>query len=67
MRNLHRQHFRNAGGTPIADLIPVHVLVSPDELQQSAKKEPEFSTQYDRDAELSQIVPSEYGPRLVKL
>ncbi|KAF2142315.1 uncharacterized protein K452DRAFT_317987 [Aplosporella prunicola CBS 121167] len=67
MQNFHKQHFRNAGGVPIAGLIPVHFSISPDELQESARAETGVSTQHDRGAELSQVVPSEYGPRLVAL
>lgn len=60
--------FRNAGGVPLTDKIPVHFLVEPDEMHESAKQETRvLNKQIASREELSRIVPVECGQRLVAL
>ncbi|KAG2417269.1 hypothetical protein HFD88_008488 [Aspergillus terreus] len=64
----YKVHFRNAGGVPTADRIPVHFMIAADELAASAKQETSCRTagEATRD-ELNRLVPPEYGQRLVSL
>lgn len=74
----YKVHFRNAGGVPTAEKIPVHFMIAADELAESAKRETSCRLPADgtgntsssassaRD-ELNRLVPLEYGPRLVAL
>jgi hypothetical protein len=64
----YKVHFRNAGGVPTADRIPVHFMIAADELAASAKQETSCRTagETTRD-ELNRLVPPEYGQRLVSL
>ncbi|PLB45786.1 fungal-specific transcription factor domain protein [Aspergillus steynii IBT 23096] len=72
----YKVHFRNAGGVPTAEKIPVHFMIAADELADSAKRETSCrlpadgstssSSTSSRD-ELNRLVPPEYGPRLVAL
>ncbi|KAF9891763.1 hypothetical protein FE257_003244 [Aspergillus nanangensis] len=64
----YKVHFRNAGGVPTAERIPVHFMIAADELAASAKQETSCRTagEATRD-ELNRLVPHEYGQRLVSL
>lgn len=64
----YKVHFRNAGGVPTADKIPVHFMLAADDLAASAKQE--TSCRFGGDAtreELNRLVPHDYGQRLVSL
>ncbi|GMF72115.1 unnamed protein product [Aspergillus oryzae] len=64
----YKVHFRNAGGVPTADKIPVHFMLAADDLATSAKQE--TSCRFSGDAtreELNRLVPHDYGQRLVSL
>lgn len=67
MRNFHKTHFRNVGGVPIAQKIPVHFMISTNELYESVRDETRINAENDYDTELNHIVPPEYGPRLIAL
>lgn len=67
MRNFHKTHFRNVGGVPIAQKIPVHFMISTNELHENVGDETRINAENDYDTELNHIVPLEYGPRLVAL
>ncbi|KAL4895528.1 fungal-specific transcription factor domain-containing protein [Aspergillus ambiguus] len=64
----YKVHFRNAGGVPTADRIPVHFMIAADELAASAKQETCCRTAGETTREeLNRLVPPEYGQRLVSL
>lgn len=63
----HQVHFRNAGGVPRDEKIPVHFLVSADELYDSAKETTKYPNTVSRRDELNSLVPLECGQRLVSL
>lgn len=62
----HQAHFRNAGGVPLEEKIPVHFLVTADEVYESAKDTTSYG-KIDRREELNTLVPLEHGQRLVSL
>jgi hypothetical protein len=64
----YKVHFRNAGGVPTAEKIPVHFMLAADDLASSAKQE--TSCRFGGDTtreELDRLVPRDYGQRLVSL
>ncbi|KAL4978173.1 hypothetical protein BDW66DRAFT_149303 [Aspergillus desertorum] len=66
--NFHQIRFRNAGGVPLNEKIPVHYLVTDDALYESAAA----STRADRGCptprqELDALVPVDQGQRLISL
>ncbi|KAF4883250.1 putative transcriptional regulatory protein [Colletotrichum fructicola] len=64
LRSFHKLHIRNAGGVPTADKIPVHFLLSSDDLYQSSTaglKAVELRRRLDY------LVPQSAGARLVRL
>ncbi|KAF9887206.1 hypothetical protein FE257_010460 [Aspergillus nanangensis] len=65
----HHVHFRNAGGVPLEEKIPVHFLVTADQLYQTAKEKSGTSSSGERSVrdELNELVPLECGQRLVIL
>ncbi|PLB53502.1 fungal-specific transcription factor domain protein [Aspergillus steynii IBT 23096] len=62
----HQVHFRNAGGVPLEEKIPVHFLVSADAVYESAKGTTSYGKGGRRE-ELNSLVPLECGQRLVSL
>lgn len=67
LRTFHKLHFRHAGGVPTSDRIPVHFLVSADELCESAAAETRVAEARELRAELDLLLPPAYGARLVRL
>lgn len=63
----HLVHFRNAGGVPLDEKIPVHFLVAADHLYEPAKAETRFPREGLARDELNALVPLECGQRLVAL
>ncbi|KAJ5221597.1 uncharacterized protein N7469_010484 [Penicillium citrinum] len=63
----HQVHFRNAGGVPLEEKIPVHFLVSADHLYEQRKEETRFPKRDRAREELNTLVPLECGQRLVSL
>lgn len=63
----HQVHFRNAGGVPREEKIPVHFLVTGDELYDAAKETTRYPNIGSRRDELNSLVPLECGQRLVSL
>ena len=63
----HQVHFRNAGGVPLDDKIPVHFLVTADHLYEPAKQETKYAQRNTLRDELDSLVPLECGQRLVSL
>ncbi|XHF99555.1 hypothetical protein AWENTII_003054 [Aspergillus wentii] len=63
----HQVHFRNAGGVPLEEKIPVHFLVAADQLYDSTKEQTRFPKREHLREELDALVPLEYGQRLVAL
>ena len=67
-RTFQNTQYRNAGGLPLAHKIPIHLLIEPDELHESAKDETRaYDKQISSRDELEHIVPLECGQRLVAL
>jgi hypothetical protein len=60
-------HFRNAGGVPRDEKIPVHFLVTGDELYDTAKQTTKYPSIGARRDELNSLVSLECGQRLVSL
>jgi hypothetical protein len=67
LRSFHKVHYRHAGGVPTGDKIPVHFLVSDDELCQGAAAETRSHGEGDLRIELEALVPAVHGARLVRL
>lgn len=63
----HQVHFRNAGGVPLEEKIPVHFLVTADQLYDQTKDETRFPPRDRAREELNTLVPLECGQRLVSL
>lgn len=64
---VHQVHFRNAGGVPLDEKIPVHFLVTTDSLYESSKRHTRITNGDILRARLQELVPMEYGPRLFSL
>ena len=63
----HQVHFRNAGGVPLDEKIPVHFLVTADPVYESAQEETRVHQKENRRIELNALVPLEWGQRLISL
>lgn len=66
LRSVHRLYFRNAGGVPTADKIPVHFLVSDDKYLAHPLGGLRDAVEGARER-LAQLVVPAYGVRLVRL
>lgn len=67
-RLFHQVHFRNAGGVPLDEKIPVHFLVSADALYQSAKEKTGIlSREGAAREELDALISPGCGQRLARL
>ncbi|KAL2834573.1 hypothetical protein BJY01DRAFT_239150 [Aspergillus pseudoustus] len=66
---LHFQHvrFRNAGGVPLAEKIPVHFLVTDTAVYESARASTRVLRQPSPRDVLDSLIPVEHGQRLVAL
>ncbi|KAL3442920.1 hypothetical protein BJX65DRAFT_321050 [Aspergillus insuetus] len=66
---LHFQHvrFRNAGGVPLAEKIPVHYLVTDAAVYEPAKLSTRTWRQLSPRDALDTLIPAEHGQRLVSL
>ncbi|KAF7125399.1 hypothetical protein CNMCM5793_001577 [Aspergillus hiratsukae] len=70
MRSLHRTHFRHVGGVPVERLVPVHFLVTDNDLLAPAKEATRIRGPGGPDmarAELDAMVAPEHGRRLLSL
>lgn len=69
MKYFYKVHYRNAGGVPTAQRIPVHFMITADDLSAPMKQETRAgggaggATREQLDC----VVPPEYGRRLVAL
>lgn len=63
----HQVHFRNAGGVPLDEKIPVHFLVTAEGLYDASKEATGFPKRALIRDELESLVPIECGQRLVAL
>lgn len=67
-RTFQNTQYRNAGGLPLAHKIPIHLLIEPDELHETAADETRaYDKQIGSREELEHIVPLECGQRLIAL
>ncbi|KAL3456268.1 hypothetical protein BJX64DRAFT_281500 [Aspergillus heterothallicus] len=66
---LHFQHvrFRNAGGVPLAEKIPVHFLVTDASVYESAKASTRVARQSSPRDVLNSLIPIDHGQRLIAL
>jgi hypothetical protein len=67
MKYLYKVHFRNAGGVPTAQRIPIHFMITSGELTASIKHETRTGLGEATRERLNYLVPPEYGRRLVAL
>ncbi|KAJ5296198.1 hypothetical protein PENANT_c021G03926 [Penicillium antarcticum] len=67
MKHFYKVHFRNAGGVPTVQRIPVHFMISADELAEAIKLETRAGAGDVTRERLNYLVPPEYGRRLVGL
>jgi hypothetical protein len=67
MKYFYKVHYRNAGGVPTAQRIPVHFMVSSEELSSAIKQETRAGIGEVTREHLDCLVPPEYGRRLVAL
>lgn len=63
----HQVHFRNAGGVPLDEKVPVHFLVTGEQLYDTSKDSTRFPQRALIRKELDSLVPLECGQRLVAL
>ncbi|OJJ88404.1 Zn(II)2Cys6 transcription factor [Aspergillus glaucus CBS 516.65] len=63
----HQVHFRNAGGVPLDEKIPVHFLVTVEGLYDASKQATGFPKRALIREELESLFPLECGQRLVAL
>ncbi|KAJ5660874.1 uncharacterized protein N7484_000246 [Penicillium longicatenatum] len=63
----HQVHFRNAGGVPLDEKIPVHFLVTADQLYEPLKQQPETPNLSPTHDELNSLVPLGCAQRLIIL
>lgn len=63
----HQVHFRNAGGVPLDEKIPVHFLVTAEGLYDASKEATGFPKRALVREELESLFPLECGQRLVAL
>lgn len=64
LRSVHKMYFRNAGGVPTADKIPIHFLVSDERYLGHPLG---FNVGGDERMQLGQLVQPAYGVRLISL
>lgn len=67
LRSVHKMYFRNAGGCPTSDLIPVHFIVSDNKYLNHPLMPLYNSIGHDARLQLNQLVLPSYGVRLIKL
>lgn len=67
MKYFYKVHFRNAGGVPTAQRIPIHFMISAEELTANIKYETRAGLGEATRERLNYLVPPEYGRRLVAL
>lgn len=67
MKHLYKVHYRNAGGVPTAQRIPVHFMITADELSTPIKQETRAGVGEASREQLDCLVPPEYGRRLIAL
>ncbi|KAJ5139447.1 hypothetical protein N7448_002855 [Penicillium atrosanguineum] len=67
MKYFYKVHYRNAGGVPTAQRIPVHFMITSDDLSTAMKNETRAGTGEVTKEHLDCLVPPEYGRRLVAL
>ncbi|KAJ5688521.1 hypothetical protein N7462_002913 [Penicillium macrosclerotiorum] len=67
MRLFYKVHYRNAGGVPTAQRIPIHFMISSEDLSSTAKQETRAGMGEATREQLDFLVPPEYGRRLVAL
>ena len=67
MKYFYKVHFRNAGGVPTAQRIPVHFMISSGDLSDGVKQETRAGSGEITREHLDCLVPPEYGRRLVAL
>lgn len=67
-RSFQNTQYRTAGGLPLANKIPIHLLIEPNELHETAKDETRaYDKQIASREELNHLVPAECGQRLVAM
>ena len=67
LRQFHELQFRHVGGVPTVGKIPVHFLVTPDNLIDGAAAETQVAEINQLREQLNQVIPLAWGVRLVRL
>jgi hypothetical protein len=67
LKSFYNMTFRNIGGVPMMEKIPVHFGVTPDSAHNAAAAETMVAETRLLRAQLEQLVPAEWGVRLVRL
>ncbi len=67
LRSVHKMYFRNAGGVPTKDKIPVHFIISDNKYLTHPMMQHGVDVSAAFRAELNQLVPPSYGVRLICL
>lgn len=67
LRRFLKVHFRTAGGLPTREKIPVHFMISENDVCEGARAETIIAGEKNFRAELALLVPPECGPRIVQL
>lgn len=67
LRRFYGLQYRNLGGVPTMDKIPVHFIVTPDSAHDAAAAETRVVDTSSLRIRLEELIPAECGVRLVKL
>lgn len=67
LRSVHKMYFRNAGGVPTIDKIPIHFIVSDDKYLSHPLQMPYAGLGENARQHLNQLVLPSYGVRLISL
>ena len=67
MKQFYKVHFRNAGGVPTTQRIPIHFLITSEDLSSKLKQDTRAGSEDVTREYLDSLVPPEYGRRLIAL
>lgn len=67
MKHFYKVHYRNAGGVPTAQRIPIHFMITSQDMSSSIRQETQAGPGDVTREQLNCLVPPEYGRRLVGL
>jgi hypothetical protein len=67
LKSLYGFRIRNVGGVPLTDKIPMHFIMTPDSAHDTAVADTKVKEAGTLRAELDELIPGEWGVRLIRL